>query len=64
MIDNWVKKGLALAIILFFIGVSFQPVFAVDIKLSINDKENENDCGCGTVSDAQRIIFDKLLNRL
>jgi hypothetical protein len=30
MIDNIVKKGLALAIIILFICVSFQPVFAKD----------------------------------
>lgn len=64
MKKKWLLKTLAIVIIFLFIGISFEPVSAVDIKLSINDKENENDCGCKIVSDEQRIRFEKLLNRL
>ena len=58
------KKGLVCAVIILFIGVSFQPAIAIDVKSSIDNTEEENDCGCGTISKVQRIRFEKLLNRL
>ena len=62
--NNFFKKTLVFGIIILFIGVSIQPVFAVDNKSSTDNTENENDCGCEVVSDAQYIRFEKLLNRL
>ena len=62
--NNLFKKTLVFGIIILFIGVSIQPVFADDNKSSTDNTENENDCGCEVVSDAQHIRFEELLNRL
>jgi hypothetical protein len=57
-------KTFVISIVFLFIGVSFQPVFAVDNKSSTDNIKNENDCDCETVSDVQLIRIDKLLNTL
>jgi len=64
MKKEWLVKTLALGVVVLFISVSFQPVIAVDNKSYTNDTENESDCGCGIISDVQRIRFEKLLNRI
>jgi len=64
MEKHLIKKGLVFAIILMFISVSFQHVYAFDINSFSDNIQNENDCGCGVVSNVQHIRFEKLLNRL
>ena len=46
MRDRLFRKGLVIGIIVLFVGVGFQPAFAVESKLSTDNIEKEEDCDC------------------
>ncbi len=57
-----IKKGLAVAVILLFLGVSVSSAISIDTKPSITN--NEDDCGCNEVSDADIVRLEKKLYKL
>lgn len=62
MINNAYKKGLALSIIVLFIGVGIQPAFAVDIS-KVRPSENIEDCDCQVTDNFDIVKIRDLLNR-
>ena len=64
--DNLIKKGLAFAIIVLFIGtsVSYTSAIKVENKPLIVDNQNEEDCGCNEVDDRQLVLLEKQISRL
>ena len=62
MKNNLLGKTLALGIIVLFIGAGVYPVFAVEIKSTMN--KNDEDCGCDVKSEYKQVIAERLIARL
>ena len=60
MRNNWNKKGLVIGVIVLFFGMGFQPVFAVENRVTAYIKEMVEDCDCQEV-DSQNLFRVKLL---
>jgi len=58
------KKVIVIGIIVLFVGMGFQPAFAVDTKQSIDDNKSEECEECNEFSDADLIKVKNLLNRV
>ena len=58
------KKIHVIGIILLFVGVSVSSAISIDNKPKISQDENEEDCRCNEVSDADIVKLEKQLVRL
>jgi len=58
MIDNWIKKGLAFAVVLLFIGVSFQSIIA-EKTISV---EKESDYNNVDFEQAKEYLFQIIID--
>jgi hypothetical protein len=54
------KKGFVIGVIILFVGLGFQPVFAVENRVNIDNIEMIEDCECQEV-DSQNLVRVKLL---
>ena len=63
MEKNMICKSLVLVTIILFIGVCAYPAFAVEIKSTLDVKENKDDCGCQVISKFQFNKLERLLNK-
>jgi hypothetical protein len=54
------KKIIIIGVIALFIGIGFQPAFAIEIESSVDTNEEEEDCDCEEV-DSQTLVRVKLL---
>ena len=64
MKKDMLSKTLVLGVILLFIGISFQPAYAVESKLSADSTENDEDCNCKEIDRLDLIRANLLLNKL
>ena len=64
MKKNMLSKTLAIGIIILFVGIGFQPAFAVETKLSADNTEKNEDCNCPEVDRLHPIRIKFLLTKL
>ena len=64
MKKNMLSKTLAIGVIILFIGIGFQPVFAIENKLSADNTEKNEDCDCPEVERFYPIRIKFLLTNL
>ena len=57
------KHLLVFGIAFLFIGLGFQPAFAIESRLSADNIEKEEDCDCSSVDDIKLDILDKEFDR-
>lgn len=60
MRNNCYKKELVIGVIVLFVGMSFQPVFAVKNRVTTDNIEMIEDCDCQEL-DSQNLVRVKLL---
>lgn len=58
------KQLICICIITLLVGVSYTSAIRVDNKIPIENKQDEDDCGCNDVSDVDIIKLEKQLKKL
>lgn len=64
MKNNLLAKTLVLGIIVLFIGAGVYPAFAVEIKSTMIDNKNDENCDCDVKIEYKQVIADRLITRL
>ena len=63
MIDKIFRKALATIIIVFLLGVGFQPALANEVSIT-KASDIKEDCNCNPVNNLPVVRIEKLLNRV
>jgi len=58
------KKIIVFGVIVLFVGMCFQPAFAVENRVSTNKVEKVEDCDCQEVSNSDFLMIKELLTEL
>jgi len=64
MKNNLLGKTIILGIIVLFIGAGVYPAFAVEIKSTMINNKNDEDCGCDVKIEYKQVIAERLIEKL